>query len=76
MRVAASFIFCIFFKFFARDDAKAEPTLASRFALAVTQSFAKRRHCIADQADRCHANVHIQRSTSSVRKRHRPDTAL
>ena len=36
----------------ARDDAKAEPILASRFALAVAQSFAKRSHCTGDQAGR------------------------
>ena len=36
----------------ARDDAKAEPILANRFALAVAQSFAKRSHCTQDQAGR------------------------
>ena len=42
----------------ARDDAKAEPTLASRFALAVAQSFANRLHCTKDQADRGRKNAY------------------
>ena len=60
----------------ARDDAKAEPTLASRFALAVAQSFANRSHCTADQASRGRASAHIPRDTGGDRSRRRPSTAL
>lgn len=42
----------------ARDDAKAEPTLASRFALAVAQSFANRSHHTQDQAGRGRRSAH------------------
>ena len=48
----------------ARDDAKAEPTLASRFALAVAQSFANRSHCTKTKPAVA-AEAHIPRSTGT-----------
>lgn len=60
----------------ARDDAKAEPTLASRFALAVAQSFANRPHCTKDQAGRGRTGRTFHGAPAHVRKRRRPDTAL
>ena len=59
----------------ARDDAKAEPTLASRFALAVAQSFANRSHHTQTRPTVA-ALTHIPRSTGNARRRHRPGTAL
>ena len=61
----------------ARDDAKAEPTRESRFALAVAQSFAlDRSHCTEDQADRGRTRRTFHGAPAHVRRRHRPDTAL
>lgn len=60
----------------ARDDAKAEPTLASRFALAVAQSFANRPHCTADQDGRGRAKRTFHGAPARARGRRRPDTAL
>ena len=60
----------------ARDDAKAEPTLASRFALAVARSFANRSRHTRDQAGRGHTRRTFHEAPAHVRRRRRPDTAL